>query len=407
MKSLACVALVAVVGGCASPALRVAEREIASAKDEARATARVRESRQCVVRVDDALRRRMKVHDGAGAEAAMLLLENGKLSEGKARSYLADADDRWRAVGVRMLYESGDGRARRTALIDPSPRVRTSAVRASVRAADPADLDVLFETARVDPEPMLRTDAIGAVSAIARSRRGRAYAGDVALRLRDLWTAGDDALRENVAVAWALSPVFEHGGRAALVVRIAEGRGPGPVAAAGVVLRTASKDEALVASANALVARTILEGSVRDRRNAIFVARLEGSPLDAIRKASTDDDNEVRITALARLLDSPPDHDTARRALEILAGYGVKGTGSDARALDHAARARMALARAGDLRIQAWIEEDLASPSPGKRVAAASALAALGRSGRATPLLADPDPSVRMLAACTMLAAHR
>src|SRR5689334_11791074 len=57
----------------------VAGREITKAKDEASALARLRESRACAAELDDALEERMKTHDGAGAEAAMSRLEDGKI----------------------------------------------------------------------------------------------------------------------------------------------------------------------------------------------------------------------------------------------------------------------------------------------------------------------------------------
>ena len=62
---------------------------------------------------------------------------------------------------------------------------------------------------------------------------------------------------------------------------------------------------------------------------------------------------------------------------------------------------------AGELRVQAWIEQDLESPLPLRKSSAASALAALGRPARAAPLLTDPDPSVRTRAACTIVMASR
>ena len=96
--------------------------------------------------------------------------------------------------------------------------------------------------------------------------------------------------------------------------------------------------------------------------------------------------------------------------LEAIAGQGVtRGVTStpDGRTLEAAARARLALAQAGDLRIQAWIEQDLVAADPQRRLGAASALAALGRPARAVMLLADPDVSVRTRAACTMLVASR
>lgn len=387
----------------------VATRELVTSQDDFAATSRVRESRACAVELDDALEERMKTHDGAGAEAALVRLEDGRLSEGDARDYLSDADDRWRAVGTRALHRDDDRARRQYAMLDPSPRVRRSALRAAGEAKDAADLDLLFETSRVDPELLLRNEAMRAMSQVLRGEGGKARAAEHVTRLRDLWTSGDDAIREDVAVAWALSPVFENGGREALRVAIAGGKGPGVIAAAGVVLRSASRDAELTSSASAVLARTIGEGSRRDRLHAIAMARVTGPELDALRKAAQEEDRDVRVPALARLLESKPDRDAAVRDLVAIAGQGVKGgaAADDDRTREAASRARLALATAGDLRIQAWIEQDLASPDPQRRLAAASALAALGRPARAVMLLADPDASVRTRAACTMLVASR
>jgi hypothetical protein len=399
-------------GEAACLARAVATREVVSAKDDTAATSRIRESRACAAELDDALEERMKKHDGAGAEAALARLEDGRLEDGSARDFLADQDDRWRAVGTRTLHREDDRKRRQSAFLDASPRVRRSAIRAAGQAKDVADLDVLFESARVDPELLLRNEALRAMSQILRADGAKARAAEHVNRLRDLWTSGDDAIREDIAVAWALSPVFESGGREALRVEIAGGRGPGALAAAGVVLRTASKDAELTSSAGALVVRTINEGSRRDRLHALSLARPSSGPeLEAIRKVAKDEDLDVKVPALARLLDSKPDHDAALKELEAIAGQGVTTKGAppsdDGHVRDAAARARLALAQAGDLRIQAWIEQDLASTEPNRRLGAASALAALGRPARAVMLLADPDASVRTRAACTMLVASR
>jgi hypothetical protein len=391
----------------------VAEREISTAKDDVSAMLRLREARACSEELDDALAVRMKTHDGAGAEAALARLEEGKLDDGDARAYLDDADDRWRAVGARTLHRDGDRERRQKSFLDPSPRVRRSAIRAAAKAKDAADLDPLFETARVDPELLLKNEALRAMSAIVRGLgdAGKGRAAELSVRLRDLWTSGDDAIKEDVAVAWALSPVYENGGREALRVTISTGKGPGAIAAAGAVLRgVPSKDPELAPSASALLARTITEGSRRDRLHALAIARASGAELEAMRKVAKEDDREIRVAALARLLDSQADRDAAMKELEPIAGYGVKGyagRADDERALEHASRARQALASAGDVRIQAWIEQDLAHQDARKKTQAASALAALGRPARAAPLLADADPSVRTRTACTILVAAR
>jgi hypothetical protein len=393
----------------------VAEREITSAKDEATALQRLRETRACAADLDDALSKRMKTRDAAGAEAALSRLEDGNLSDGAVRELLGEADDRWRAVGTRTLHRDEDRKKRQDAFLDPSPRVRRSAIRASVKAKDPTDLDLLIEVARVDPELLLRNEALRASSAIVRGLRDSdrgAASKTLALRLRDLWTTGDDAIREDVAVAWALTPVWENGGREALRVTIGDGKGPGAIAAAGVVARSREDDGELAGSARAVLARTIEDGSYRERLHAMAIARLDAGPLlEAIRKAAKDEDRDVRIAALSRLLESKSDRDVAIRELTKIASHGVKGGAparqDDGRARVLASRARYALASAGDLRVQAWIEEDLTAPDPNRKAEAASALAAMGRSARAAPLLADPDPAVRTRAACTMILAAR
>lgn len=382
----------------------VAEREISHAKDEKTALARLHDSRACALELDDALEERMKTRDGAGAEAALTRLEDGKLSERTARDWLDDADDRWRAVGTRTLHRDEDRAKRQAAIVSPNGQIRRSAIRAAGDAKDAADIDLLFETARVDPELMLRNEALRSISSILRSKEdwAKPKAADLAVRLRDLWTAGDDAIKEDVAVAWGLTPVYENGGREALRVFIAEGKGPGAIAAAGVVTRMSQRDKDkdkgpdadLVASANALLARTIEGASRRDRLHALAVAKLDGSILEATRKAAKDEDREVKIPALARLAETKSDATAARNELvEIASGGDV--------------RARHALASVGDLRVQAWIEQDLAASEPHRKTQAASALAALGRPARAAPLLVDPDPSVRTRAACTMMIAIR
>ncbi len=386
----------------------VVVRELATAPDDRTALQRLQETRACAAELEDALEERAERGGGAGAEAALALLEDKRLSESDARKWWTHRDDAWRAVAARAFTRQGDRSARRSAMVDASPRVRRGAIRAAAEAGELSDLDLLFESARLDPEPLLRNEALRAMSAVVRvsEAAARPRAAELALRLRDLWTTGDDAIREDVAVAWALAPVFENGGREALRVTIAAGQGPGALTAAGVVLRTAKKDTELAASATALLARTIDEGSRRDRLHAIAIAEPRGMELEALRRAARDDDLGIRVPAFARLLDSKADRDAATKALEAVAAYGASVPADGSKA-EHGARARLALAYAGDLRVQAWIERDLASTANERRLGAATALAALGRSARAAPLLADGDASVRTRAACTLLVAAR
>jgi hypothetical protein len=376
-------------GDAACLAKAVAEWEIAK---DGEPLARVRELRACAPELDGALSARMKTHDAAGAEAALARVEAGEMSAGDARDHLGDAEDAWRAVGARGLVREDDDAARTRAYVDPAPAVRRGAMHAALLAKDPRDVDALAEAARLDPEPIVRTDAVRALGAIG----GPAVVG----KLGDLWTAGDEPLREDIAAAWAKESSWSAGGREALRVLIAAGHGPGAIEAAGAALRRGSRDPEVDASASALLARTIEKGSHRDQVHAIAAAQPTGLMLDALRAArAAPADVTVRVAALGRLLESAPDRAASVTALEAIAGD------KDRAAV--ASRARLALAGEGDLRVQAWLEADLVAPEPSTRLAAATALASLGRSGRAAPLLADADPSVRTRAACALILGAR
>ena len=378
-------------GEAAELARAVGEWEITKAP-AAEQLARVRELRACARDLDGALARRMETSDGAGGEAALARVESGGLGEGDARRHAADADDTWRAVGARGLVREEDDAARQRAYIDPAPIVRRAAMHAAMKAKDPRDVDALSEAARVDPEPIVRTDAVRTLAAI-----GGAI---VVSKLRDLWTSADEPLREDIATAWASPAIWGAGGRDELRLLLGQGRGPGAIQAAGAVLRGPNRDAEIDTSATALLARTIEKGSHRDRVHAIVVTlRPAGLVLDALREAAKDPDVMLKVAALARLVESAPDRDASIQALEALAGD------KDRAAV--ASRARLALATAGDLRVQAWIEGDLVATEPSTRLGAATALSALGRSGRAAPLLADADASVRTRAACAILLAPR
>lgn len=377
-------------GEAAKVAHAVANREIKTARGED-AAKRVREVRGCAVELDDALADRMKTHDEAGAEAAMARLDLGRLDAADVRPYVADKNDVWRSVGVRGLAREEDHPARVRAMSDPSPRVRRSAIRVATSARDASEIEPLAESARVDPEPMVRSDAVRALGARGGER--------VASILRDLWANADDGVREDIAIAWAVPDTFAHGGRESLRVLIASKTGPGAIAGAAAVARSAASDRELRDLAVGLLVRSIASAPRRDRLHAIAAASLgDAEVVSAMRKAAHEDDVETKVSACARLLESAPDHAEAVQSLETIAGqnYGVLS-----------GRARFALASAGDLRIQAWIEADLLASDPNTRLSAVGSLAALGRSARGALLLADPDPSVRATAACTLLSSTR
>ncbi|HEX8793999.1 MAG TPA: HEAT repeat domain-containing protein [Polyangiaceae bacterium] len=370
----------------------VADRDLrAGGATPEQTLALVRDARPCARELDSALAVRMRVHDEAGALAALARIEGQGLDLDDARDFAADPDGAWRAVGARGLVRSEDRDTRLRALVDPDPRVRRQAAVAARDDADPNDLSVLAEAVRVDPDPMVRTEAVRAIAVLEPLPEG-----EVADVLRDLWPDADEGLREDIAIAWASPRVWDSGGSEALRVLAASGHGAGVVEGAAAVLRTANLGGDVVISAIAQMERAIEEGSRSRRMQAIAEAPLGRPELRAALAAAADgEDLEVRVAALARLAQAKqPD---AIPKLEALASPGSPV----------AVRARFALAELGDRRIQAWIEQDLASQDADDRLSAVTSLAALGVAGRGAPVLADGDAHVRVRAACTILMAAR
>lgn len=376
----------------AALARAVADRDLrAGGASPEQTLALVRDARPCARELDAALAARMRVHDDAGALAALARIDGRGLDLDDARRFAADPDGAWRAVGARGLVRSEDRDARLRALVDPDPRVRRQAAVAARDDADPNDLAVLAEAARVDPDLMVRTEAVRAIAVLAPLPQG-----EVADVLRDLWPDADEGLREDIAIAWASPLVWDSGGSEALRVLAASGHGAGVVEGAAAVLRTANLGGDVVIAAIAQLERAIAEGSRPRRLQAIAEAPLGRPELRAaLASAAEGDDLEVRVAALARLAE-------AKQPDAITKLEGLASPGSPV-----AVRARFALAELGDRRVQAWIEQDLASPGAEDRLSAVTSLAALGVAARGAPVLADADPHVRVRAACTILMAAR
>jgi HEAT repeat protein len=383
-------------GEAASLARAVAAHDLETAsRDDA--IVRVRDVLACARELDGALSSRMTTHDAAGAAAALARLDARRWDLDDARRYVGDADSAWRAVGARALVREVDRRARLEALVDGNPLVRRQAARAARDARDAADARPLSEAARLDPEPIVRTEAVRALAALSGA--------GIADALRDLWTGGDEGLREDIAAAWSSPSLWDAGGREALRVLVASGHGSPAIEGAAAVLRRADAGTELVSLAIGRLVAAIRSGAAATRLQAIAQAPLDRPELlpllEAVRAAAKDDDEQVRIGALTRLAGragpGAVDAKAAVGALELLAQPG-SAVG---------AQARWALGSVGDRRVQAWLEQDLASSDAPDRLAAAAALADLGVAARAAPLLGDDNPSVRGRAACTLLIADR
>ncbi|MFO0677224.1 MAG: HEAT repeat domain-containing protein [Polyangiaceae bacterium] len=364
----------------------------------------------CARDLDDVFARRAEAPDAIGAEAALARVVAGSRSPGDFDVRADDPRDAARAIHVLGLDGEDDARNVVGFLErDPSPVVRRAAVRVLGKARTPAAADALVEAARVDPEPWVRAEAVRAVGFASHA------GGDtVANRLRDLWDHADDGLRQDVANAWTEPAVFSHGGRDALRVLLARETGPAAIAAAGSILRRHElrDDREIVAAAWSIVLRAILAGSKREQVHGIAVAPDRPCP-DGGR--TCDDAKALRLALEKRAYDSPDgdaDVTTAARA-RLAADDGTRQRAvaalvEEARVPGASGRtARNALARLGDPRVQAWIESDLVSPDSAARSDAGRALADLGRSARAVPLLADPDVRVRTRAACWLVRGAR
>ncbi len=371
-------------------------QELTSSKDKD-ALDRLRDALPCVPEVQSVFEDLARNHDALGAAAALALYDAGNVSDSRAREWAHDPMPEWRAVGVSGMVRAEDSETRRLALVDPSPEVRRASMRACGRANDPRDLDGLFDAARLDPDPMARNQAVRAIARILTSDP------EVANRLRDLWNGADDSVREDIASAYASPSIVAHGGAQALRVLVASGHGPGVISgAAAITWSPGHYDAETRASALALLLRTIESGSRRDRSFALAVVPTSDAQVVlAITKASEDAaDSDIRVSALARLLEVSSARAAAVTKLIELAqpddAHSAVG-----------ARARAALARAGELKVQAWIEKDLTSEDASVRLDALSSLAALKRPARGVPLLADADARVRTRAACVILVASR
>jgi hypothetical protein len=77
--------------------------------------------RGCTSPLFGALERRSTTRDGVGAEAALLLLEAGRL-DGSAKKFASEKDGAWRALSARDAKRDGD--LRRKYFSDDDERVR-------------------------------------------------------------------------------------------------------------------------------------------------------------------------------------------------------------------------------------------------------------------------------------------
>jgi HEAT repeat protein len=360
----------------------VAAREVYSGVGPG-TSARIRSLRACAPPVMDALEARSSRQDEPAAEATLVLLAHRRVAAEPLASRYDDADSgAWRAVAARASLTPARFLKRRQYFVDPDQRVRRAALEAALEVPAPLDQPALAEAARLDPDAQCRSLATRALGMLGGERALRA--------LMDLWEHGDDDDRVTLVEALSKRPTLVAGGREELLHLAETDRGVPGVAAAGALLRV---EPGATAQAVALLARAITEGSVDEQALAIQLSPLAEPIVVALQKAVRDADPDVRVAALARLLEAPSARKQALAALRDEA----KGQG------DAADAARAALARTGDRSVEPGFVKALTSPAWQTRQEAGLALVSLGDFVHASTLLADDDANVRVAVACRIL----
>jgi len=374
----------------------VAEGEVQRARPPEGA-ARLLGLRICARSVEGPLRERAAGSDAIAPVAALLLLDAGLADVEETRRHAAGLTrpssaaaaavaSAWRAVHARTLVGVGDVPARRERMLDGDQEVRVAALRASIEAADPGDREAVLEAARLDPLPLARTLAIRAAAASGGERVVRA--------LRDLWTLADEPAREAIAEAWASPRAVSAGGHQQLLWAISTQRGAPAIAAARALAHAGREGSA---EALGVLVRAIESGPTRDRVYAIRVIPLgDAAARAAVARATGDPDPSVALAALTRQLDAAPTGSEWVAATKRLLALAEGST-------THALLAKGALARAGVPSIAPILQRDVRSRDSLLRESAGEGLIALGQRVRAAPLLADPDPQVRISVACALL----
>jgi hypothetical protein len=362
----------------------VAEREVMSGTGPS-GTRRIRAMRACSGPLSEVLAARAERPDDGGAEALQVLLA---ARAGDARAafdeHSESSSGAWRAVAARAATRPETMPRRRQFFVDVDERVRRAAFEAALEAPSELDLELLLESSRLDPDPLSRSLAARGVGAVGGEQ--------AVLALRDRWDRADEDTRLAIVEAWALPKAYATGGERELISVAESGTDLTALAAADALLRNASSH---TMAAITLLGRAIAQGSSDERRLAMRTAPLtDAEVVRVIEEAAKDADPDVRVMALARLLELDKRRAGAQKELTKLA-QGKDNTADQARA---------ALAALGDQSVKPALRAALGSSRPGERRVAALGLIRLGDYATAASALADEDATLRATLACTILA---
>lgn len=335
----------------------------------------------CSAPLSNALGKRARKHDGVGAEAALLLLEDGHLRDATKR-FQDEADGAWRALAARAATR--DDSLRRAYFTDDDERVRRAALLAALEAKEEGDIKELLEVARLDPDPLSRNRAYQVLGLVGGK--------EVVLALRDRFDTANEELRLAIVDAFAQPGMYEKGGRHQLTRLLSHDSGFHALHAASVLSR--DSDETIRnRGINRLLSFT-KEGTTEERRMAArMLPRGKKGTTMRLLELTKSEDREVAVIAWARLLGDPEQREKAQATLLSLAkeetSVGIQ--------------ARSALSVTGDERILPFMKKQMQAKAPESRRVAGAALVRLGAYTELAPLLADEDPGVRHQVACQVL----
>lgn len=341
----------------------------------------IRSLRSCANPLHGALEKRSEREDGVGAEAALLLLEGGRLDE-RVGKYRNAEDGAWRALAARA--SKNDDEARQRYFTDPDERVRRTALSAALEAADPGDVPHLLEVSRLDPDPLTRNRAFQTLAKIGGPQ--------VSVALEDRFDVADEELRLAIVDAWGKPALYTAGGREELRRLLTHEHGFDALHAAHLLAK--DDDESLRNRALHRLIRFSKDGSAEERRMAIrFLPSHEKATVARLLELTETEDAQVAVIAWARLLGNRHYQKRAQKNL-------FEWADSDAPV---AFQARAALAAGGDEGVLPLMLEQMRSKLPENRKVAGNGLVRLGALSEVAPLLADEDEGVRRDIACRIL----
>ena len=361
----------------------VAEREIATATDAA-AYDRVVGLEACASELYWPLKHRSKGEDDISAAASLVLLESGQrdLDESDL-SYAHSKSGAWRAVTARAAFRPERRSQVYEALADSDLRVRRAAIRTINAGPMLADGRVLVEVARLDPDMQLRQSALSTLGEI----------GDLnsLLLIRDTWDEMTEPSRMAYLQALNAPASRIRGGQILTRIMEADDSLEGVVAAS----LLCSESNPPSGYAVSRLVQALRQGTLSERLVALSSLPASEPELQIeISKFAQSDTPYLRVAALELWLRLPPHAEQAWRRLQAVA------QSKDTDALE----ASRILAMKGDEDSILRLEQRLAAPFSGERIAVARLLLQLKRWGAVARALTDDHPAVRLATACNVLA---